>query len=724
MKRLGIALVVSCGFLSACSQEEQAVEAPQPKSVTAPDVAVTTEHAQVNEKRIAKMEQDEPGAWLTFGRNYEEQRFSPLQQVNRENVDKLGIAWFKDFNTTHAVQGTPLVIDGVLYASAPFNVIYALDAKSGEELWRFDAQVPKAHLRKACCGANSRGIAAYEGKIYTATLDGRLIAIDAASGEALWEVDTIIDRSRSYSITGAPRAAAGKIFIGNGGAEFGVRGYVSAYDAQSGELAWRFYTVPGDPSLPFEHPEMEMAAKTWKGGEWWKIGGGGTVWNSIVYDPEFNQVYLGVGNGAPWTRILRSPGGGDNLFLASIVAVDVETGKMNWYYQTTPGDNWDYTAVQDMMLAELEIDGAQRKVLMQAPKNGFFYVLDRANGELLKAHRFATVTWATHVDMETGRPVENTDKKYQDNPQWILPGPAGAHNWHAMSFDAGRRLVYFGSHDMPFLYAMAEEYNETGLYKRRENQFNLGIEFGSLEKMMDESDTAPDTVGHLNAFDPVTGEKRWSVRQKAAWNGGVLATAGDLVFQGNEEGFLVAYDSDTGDVLWQHYMFSSMVAPPISFEVDGQQYVSIMTGAGGGFEDDSADEKYGSTGRLVVFALGGEMDLPIPVERNLEIPEPPPLTANAEDVDRGRVLFGDLCGYCHMPSVFGRRGNNPDLRYMSAETHELWPAIVLGGLKSNQGMASFADVLSAEDAERIRQYLIARAGTDRAEALSAQSGAE
>ena len=287
-----------------------------------------------------------------------------------------------------------------------------------------------------------------------------------------------------------------------------------------------------------------------------------------------------------------------------------------------------------------------------------------------------------------------------------------------MSFDPNRRLVYFGSHDMPFLYAMSDEYIKTGLYKRRENQYNLGVEWGGVEKMMDESNSTPDTIGHLNAFDPITGEKRWSIQQKAAWNGGVLATAGDLVFQGNEEGFLVAFDSDTGDVLWQHYMFSSMVAPPISYEIDGQQYVSIMTGAGGGFEDHSADEKYGSTGRLVVFTLGGKQALPIPVERNLAIPEPPPLTANAEDVDRGRLLFGDLCGYCHMPSVFGRRGNIPDLRYMSAETHELWPAIVLGGLKSDGGMASFADVLSAEDAERIRQYLIARAGEDKAEAES------
>jgi quinohemoprotein ethanol dehydrogenase len=671
--------------------------------------------ALVDEARIANIETAEPGAWLTYGRNYEEQRFSPLTEINRETVEGLGIAWFKDLDTYHPVQGTPLVIDGTLYFSTPFNIVYAVDAGTGEELWKYDPEVPKVTRRQACCGANARGIAAYKGRIYTATLDGRLIALDAATGARVWETDTIIDRTREYTITGAPRVAAGKVFIGNGGAEYGVRGYVTAYDADTGKQAWRFFTVPGNPAEPFEHPEMEMAAETWKGGQWWEIGGGGTVWNSIVYDPDFNHVYLGVGNGSPWTRVIRSPGGGDNLFLASIVAVDADTGRMQWYYQTTPGDNWDYTAVQDMMLADIEIDGEVRKVLMQAPKNGFFYVIDRRDGKLLRAHQFATVTWATHVDLDTGRPVENEDTVYLENPQWILPGPSGAHNWHAMSYDASRRLVYFGSHDLPFLYAMPEEYQKSGFYKRRENQFNLGVEFGRIDRMIRESENPPVAAGFLNALDPVTGEKKWVVDQAFPMNGGVLATAGDLVFQGTQTGELVARDSDTGDALWSESLHSSIVAPPITYEHDGKQHIAILTGAGGG-APGSADDLYGSTGRLVVLTLGSDSRLPEPMERDLSFPEPPPLTASAADLDRGEVLFGDLCGICHAPGGFAGSGGIPDLRRMTPETHAQWTGIVLGGSKRDLGMDSFADVLNMEDAERIRQFLIsatiaARSGT-------------
>ena len=697
---------------SGCSEERQPTQTnpvPEERQSGSPVTAM------VDEARIANIEEVEPGAWLTYGRNYEEQRFSPLTEINRQTVSELGIAWFKDLNTYHPVQGTPLVVDDVLYFSTPFNIVYAVDPGTGAEIWRYDPEVPRVTRRLACCGANARGLAAYEGRIYTATLDGRLIALDAATGAPAWETDTIIDRTRAYTITGAPRVAAGKVFIGNGGAEFGVRGYVTAYDADTGEQAWRFFTVPGNPAEPFEHPEMEMAAKTWKGGAWWEIGGGGTVWNSIVYDPDFNTVYLGVGNGSPWTRIIRSPGGGDNLFLASIVAVDADTGRMKWYYQTTPGDNWDYTAVQDMLLADLEIDGAMRKVLMQAPKNGFFYVIDRADGKLLRATEFATVTWATHVDLETGRPVENPDTAYLDSPQWILPGPSGAHNWHAMSFDADRRLVYFGSHDLPWLYAMPEEFQSSGFYKKRERQHNLGVEFGRLERMAAESENAPDPSGFLNAFDPVTGEKKWVVEQEFSWNGGVLATAGNLVFQGAQTGNLVAFDSDTGEVVWQKALQSSIVAPPITYTHDGKQFIAILTGAGGG-EPGSADDLYGSTGRLVAFALGGEAELPAPVERDRSYPEPPPLTASAEDLKRGEALYGDICGICHAPSAFSSFGGIPDLRQSGREIHDQWAAIVLGGSKRELGMDSFADVLSVEEAEIIRQYVISRTIEARAEA--------
>ena len=367
----------------------------------------------IDDKRIIEAE-GEPENWIAHGRTYEEQRFSPLTKINKESVSDLGLAWYKDMGTNRALEATPIVVDGIMFFTSTWSRVYAVEAKTGETLWSFDPEVPGEWARKACCDIVNRGVAVYQGKVFFASLDGRLFSLNAETGGKIWEVDTITDRTRAYTITGAPRVAKGKVYIGNGGAEYGVRGYVTAYDTETGEQVWRFFTVPGDPSLGFEDPAMEMAAKTWKGTNWWEFGGGGTVWNSIVYDPDFNNIYLGVGNGSPWTREIRSPGGGDNLFLASIVAVDADTGKYKWHYQTTPEDNWDYTAVQDMALADMEIDGEKKKVLLQAPKNGFFYVIDRSNGKVLRAHPFAAVTWATHVDLETGRPVENPEVDYSE----------------------------------------------------------------------------------------------------------------------------------------------------------------------------------------------------------------------------------------------------------------------------------------------------------------------
>ena len=388
----------------------------------------------IDTQRIIETD-NEPNNWLSHGRNYEEQRYSTLEDINKNNIKNLELAWSFDMNSTRALEATPIVDNGIMFLTSEWSIVYAINAKTGEEIWSYDPLVPKSWGRKACCDVVNRGVAVWKGNVFFASLDGRLIKLDANSGKLIWEINTLIDRDKDYTITGAPRVSNDKIFIGNGGAEYGVRGYVSAYDTDNGDLVWRFYTVPGDPSLPFEHSELEEAAKTWKGGEWWKIGGGGTVWNTIVYDPDFNNLYIGVGNGSPWTRVIRSPGGGDNLFLSSIVALNADTGKMKWYYQTTPGDNWDYTATQDIMLADIKVDGIERKVLMQAPKNGFFYVLDRKNGELLRAHKYTEVNWATHVDMETGRPVENPEKDYTNEKQWILPGALGGHNWQAMSFD-------------------------------------------------------------------------------------------------------------------------------------------------------------------------------------------------------------------------------------------------------------------------------------------------
>ena len=679
----------------------------------------------IDDKRIIEAE-SEPENWIAHGRTYEEQRFSPLTKINKESVSDLGLAWYKDMGTNRALEATPIVVDGIMFFTSTWSRVYAVEAKTGETLWSFDPEVPGEWARKACCDIVNRGVAVYQGKVFFASLDGRLFSLNAETGEKIWEVDTITDRTRAYTITGAPRVAKGKVYIGNGGAEYGVRGYVTAYDTETGEQVWRFFTVPGDPSLGFEDPAMEMAAKTWKGTNWWEFGGGGTVWNSIVYDPDFNNIYLGVGNGSPWTREIRSPGGGDNLFLASIVAVDADTGKYKWHYQTTPEDNWDYTAVQDMALADMEIDGEKKKVLLQAPKNGFFYVIDRSNGKVLRAHPFAAVTWATHVDLETGRPVENPEVDYSENGSFVLPGPLGAHNWQAMSVDLDAGLVYIPAQENAFFYAVEENYKKTGIFKRNPGRWNMGIEMSSLaQNVLSNLESMPEPGGFLKAFDPLTGETKWSVPIPHYWNGGVLGTAGGLVFQGDALGMFSAYDKETGERLWEFNTYTSMLAPPISFEIDGEQYVSILTGSGGGdlFGGEplppieiQASLTYNNFGRLLVFKLGGQKELPIPDVRDKTIPEQVLADASNDQIRNGESNYNQYCAVCH-GFVVKSAGGLPDLRKMTTGTHDLFNKIVLEGILGSNGMAGFADVLSEDEVGNIHHYVRARAHEDREVAL-------
>jgi quinohemoprotein ethanol dehydrogenase len=674
----------------------------------------------IDDARIVN-QAEEPGNWLAHGRTYSERRFSPLTQIDRKSVQRLGLAWHKDMGTRRAQEATPIVVDGVMFVTSAWSRVFALDAASGKQLWGYDPQVDRAWARRMCCDVVNRGVAVYQGRVYLGALDGRLIALNAATGAVEWAVDTIVDRDRFYSITGAPRVARGKVFIGNGGAEFGVRGYVSAYDADSGELAWRFFTVPGDPSQPYEHPELVAAAKTWSGDVYWEFGGGGTVWDAIVYDPEFEQLYIGTGNGSPWTRAIRSPGGGDNLYLSSIVALDPDTGRMRWHYQTTPADNWDYTATQPIALAELSIDGEPRKVLLQAPKNGFFYVLDRQTGELLRAHPYSVVTWATHVDMETGRPVENPDLSYLEQEQWVLPGSAGAHGWQPMAVDQASGTVYIPTQESPLIFGMADEWKDSGEYLRDPGRWNNGLELGRFAQLVEvNAPTSPSAGGALIAFDPITGNIKWSVRNAYYWNGGVLATAGGLVFQGDAAGKFSAYDKDTGEVLWHFDTYTSILAPPITYQIDGVQYVALLTGGGGGDlfggEAPTAMAKYGNQGQLLVFNLGGDGSLepPEPVQR--VIPEQEPIEASDAEIAGGEALYNNYCAMCH--GLLARSGGSiPDLRLLTAERHATFSEIVLDGVLAPLGMAGFGDVLSAADSEAIHTYIRARADQDRAQAL-------
>ncbi len=713
-----LALVASLIVLAGIACEQRGAPVGEEPADTSPPPAPSM--GLVDDERVTRAAVDEPGEWLTYGQTFEEQRFSTLTEINRDNVNDLGLAWFKPLGERHRNENTPLIVDGVMYVSDPWNVTYALDATTGEEIWAFDPETRREFVRYSCCGGPmTRGVAVYQGRVFIATFDARVVAVDAATGEKVWDVDTYHPSAASpFTVTGAPRAGGGKVYIGQSSSEYGVRGYVSAYDAETGELAWRFYLVPGDPSQPFEHPELEMAAKTWSG-EWWKLGGGGTVWSSIVYDPDLHTVYLGVGNGAPWPRDIRSPGGGDNLFLTAIVAVDPDTGRMKWYYQTVPGDNWDYSSAMDMVLADMDVDGTMRKVLLQAPKNGFFYVLDREDGELLRAHPYGAITWATHVDMETGRPVENPEVYYEENPRWILPGAGGTHNWQAMSFDASRGIMYIPTHDTASFYALGEEFAKTGIFKMSPVGLTTGLAIGAYRDQLIAA-AAPqlEPKAYLKAFDPLSGETLWAVENEVPRNGGVLATAGGVIFQGDGTGTISAYHTDNGETLWQFEApGGAFGAGPISYEVDGTQYLAFTS---------SVHSDYDGGGRILVFKLGGDVELPpAPGLRDTTIPEQPPLTASADDLARGDQLYHQVCANCHGTlgrdrdgrlggeAVGGLKRGVADLRRMSPETHASYLTIVLGGMLQDLGMRSFADVMDEDDVEAIRQFVISKANLAR-----------
>ncbi|MEM9570371.1 MAG: PQQ-dependent dehydrogenase, methanol/ethanol family [Pseudomonadota bacterium] len=649
--------------------------------------------------------------WVLHGLDSSETRFSPLQDINIENVEELGFAWsFEDFvvrgTTNRGVEATPLMIEGVLYFTGPWSVVYAVNARTGALIWEYDPEVDGQIARFACCDAVNRGVAYIDGKIIFGSLGGDLIALDAKNGSVIWRVDTIEDRTRGYTITGAPRLAGDLVLIGNGGGDMGVRGYVSAYKVETGDLAWRFHTVPlRDENFT---DAMKLARATWDDASNWAYGGGGTVWDSMVYDADLDQVYIGVGNGSPWPVWRRSPSGGDNLFLSSIVALDAKTGGYLWHYQTTPGDSWDYTATQHIVLAEIEYGESHRKVLIQAPKNGIFYVIDRETGAMVSAEPYTQITWAEGVDANSGRPTVLDSSNYSSDPSRVKPSIAGAHNWQPMSLSKKTGLVY-----IPVLE------NDMEIRLLDETPFREGR--GSMQAAIVSPAPRPEADpilgdvrslpwrGVLKAWDPIEQTAGWTSGDLPWTPGGVLSTAGGLVVLGAVDGKLRFYDDQTGALLNVIETGSAIIAPPITYLLDGEQYIAVLAGFGGAlryYTPNSAPLQYENQARLLVFKLGGS-STPRPPERV----SPDLADLHSQDsfdrmaVAQGRELFMSHCGRCH--TYRGKPSQYPNLWNLPPDRYDALAPIVLEGAMSYAGMPSFAETLTPKDVVAIREFLLA-----------------
>ena len=662
------------------------------------------QHASVEDLAIAN--EENISEWLAYGKTHNERRFSPLEDINIKNVAELGVEWYLDLPNDVGLVSTPLVVDGILYFTGTMNVVRAVSALTGEKIWEYDPEVGTAIEGKRQVGwIHNRGLSYYNGKIFAATWDGRLLALDSKSGSLIWSAVTF-NPERALYITGAPKAFAGKVMIGNGGTEEGPsRGFVTAYDTETGEEAWKFYIVPGDPAAGFENDAMKMAAETWTG-DWWVHGGGGNAWHGFTYDADLDVIYFGTGNGSPWNQKIRSPEGGDNLFLCSIVALDPHTGEYLWHYQTTPGESWDYNSNMDIVLADLKIDGKKVKAMLHAPKNGFFYVINRETGELISAEPFVETSWASHIDAETGKPVEINGARYEDGQANITPGPWGAHSWHAMSYNPETGLAYIPTLHQAFTYS--DEGIDLEEWKSVEFKGGLGV---NIRPAAEQPRPYPAS---LQAWDPVKQQLVWSVPQDKFWNAGTLTTAGNLVFQGRSDGKLLAYDALTGDIAWTHDLGLGISAPPITYKINGKQYLSILVGFGGGYAFDGKDAydlgwSYRThMRRLVTFSLEGNAVLPAQPPPDF----PKPLVPDNFEIDSrlaavGASEYGE-CLLCHGHDMYAG-GMAPDLRASEISLDKAaFEMVVRDGAFNFNGMPSFPDITD-EQLEGLMHYIRQRA---------------
>ena len=670
-------------------------------ALAAGSMAAIAAPTNVDDAALAK--EDQGGNWLGYGRTHSQQRYSPLDQITAKNVGKLGIDWVLELPEDRSLTNTPLVVDGVMYFNGSWNVVYAVDATSGKLLWKYDPKtIEHAGDRLKIMWDASRGIGYWKGHVFIATVDGRLISVDAKTGEETWSTQTF-DPKLPLFITGAPTVFRDKVIIGNGGTEVGAaRGFVTAFDAATGRQAWRFYTVPGNPADGFEDETQAMAAKTWTG-EWWKLGGGGTVWDAITYDPKLGLVYIGVGNGSPWAQRYRSPGGGDNLFLASIVALKADTGEYVWHFQEVPAEQFDYTAVQPMVLADLQIGGRLRKVILQAPKNGYFYVIDRETGEFISGEPLVNVNWSSGLDPRTGRPILTPQANYGEKMTLISPAFVGAHNWNPMAYSPLTGLVYLSVAQNAGVLAERKDFTP------QKHVANPGTYMGGDNAM--QIAAAKSARAWLAAWDPVAQKERWRIERAPNAASGALATAGNLVFQGTSDRSFAAYRADTGEKLWEMKVDNIPMAAPITYLVDGKQYVAVNVGYGGGLahlEMASGRQAPMAKGRLLVFALGAHGELP-PMPKDPPRKPPPRTGMSDDDLRAGKELYITYCQSCHGTLV---RGGIKDLRYMDDDTRRSFKDIVLKGIRRDRGMASFGDLLTPEQVSILYRYVTLRAYED------------
>lgn len=671
-----------------------------------PTAVAAKSYGAVDAERL--LEADSPqnaGQWMMYGRDYSEQRFSPLKQINVDNIRRLGLAWYADLaERGGSYETTPVVVDGEIFVTSPWSKVYAFDATTGKRLWKYDPQVPGSYAVKLCCGIVNRGVGVWKGKVIWGTLDGRLIAVNAKTGKKIWEVQAT-DPKKWLSITGAPRIADGRVFIGEAGSEFEERGYLAAYSADTGKQLWRWWSVPGDPSKGFEQPELKWAAQTWHG-DWWKQGGGGTPWDGITYDPVTGYVYIGTGNGATWPSELRSPGGGDNLFTASIVALDAKTGKFEWYYQETPSESFDFDSTAQITTADLYIDGQERHVVMHAPKNGIFYVLDAKTGKVLSANPFVpSVNWETGFNKEDNfRPILNPAGDYGKTGKGFWLVGFQSHVWYPMSFNPETGLVY-----LPTNYASYPYVAKAGA--KMGNQL-LSIDLTACPEM-----PAPELKGagsYLLAWDPVKQKPAW-IQREGNGRSGTMTTAGNLVFQGTDEGSMMhavpkftAFRADNGEKVWSVDTQGQAVGGPVSYSVGGVQYIAVVAAGAGGFGGSYWQPNYA---RLLVYKLDGNATLP--PEKPFTPPQlnPPPNFGSAALLTRGEKEYDAHCASCHGASDQVRVSSLfPDLRYAS----ELWnaaafDAVVINGALQDDGMVSFRKYLTPADANAIRAYVVKEA---------------